>query len=98
MTTPEEITKDMDVDLSYEIDAVARVPRVKVLSLPSTQAVSLVMNCQMPPFDDVRVRRAMNLAINQQEILDALLNESMDVKVVHLKDYIDTTQPTSKTF
>ena len=36
-----------------ENDAMARVPGVKVLSLPSPQTVSLVMNCQMPPFDDV---------------------------------------------
>ena len=34
----------------------------------------LALRNDKPPFDDVRVRRAMNLAINQQEILDALLN------------------------
>jgi peptide/nickel transport system substrate-binding protein len=34
----------------------------------------LALRNDKPPFDDVRVRRAMNLAINQQEILDTLLN------------------------
>ena len=34
----------------------------------------LAIRNDKPPFDDVRVRRAMNLAINQQEILDTLLN------------------------
>ena len=34
----------------------------------------LALRNDKPPFDDVRVRRAMNLAINQHEILDTLLN------------------------
>ena len=36
--------------------------------------VYLALRNDRAPFDDVRVRRAMNLAINQQEILEALLN------------------------
>ena len=31
----------------------------------------LAMRVDQPPFDDIRVRRALNLAVNQQEILDA---------------------------
>ena len=39
----------------------------------------LALRNDKPPFDDVRVRRAMNLAINQQEILDTLLNGEGEV-------------------
>ena len=52
-----------------ENDAVARVPGVRVLSLPSTQAVSLVMHCQLPPFDDIRVRRAMSYAVPYEGVM-----------------------------
>ncbi len=52
-----------------ENDAMARVPGVKVLSLPSTQTVSLVMNCQMPPFDDVQVRHALSYAVPYEAIM-----------------------------
>ncbi len=52
-----------------ENDAVARVPGVKVLSLPSTQTVSLVMNCKMPPFDDVQVRHALSYAVPYEAIM-----------------------------
>lgn len=52
-----------------ENDALARVPGVSVLSLPSTQAVSLVMHCQMPPFDDVRVRRAMSYTMPYRAVM-----------------------------
>ena len=34
----------------------------------------LALRNDRKPFDDVRVRRAMNMAVNQQEILDALLD------------------------
>lgn len=39
----------------------------------------LALRNDQPPFDDVRVRRAMNLAVNQREILDALLNGEGEV-------------------
>jgi peptide/nickel transport system substrate-binding protein len=39
----------------------------------------LALRNDVAPFDDVRVRRAMNLAINQQEILDTLLNGEGEV-------------------
>ena len=52
-----------------ENDALARVPGVNVLSLPSTQTVNLIMHCQMPPFDDVRVRRAISYAVPYEAIM-----------------------------
>ena len=52
-----------------ENDALARVPGVRVLSLPSTQTVILIMNCQMPPFDDVRVRQAVSYAVPYEAVM-----------------------------
>ena len=52
-----------------ENDSLVRVPGVKVHSLPSTQTVSLVMNCQMPPFDDVQVRQALSYAVSYEAIM-----------------------------
>lgn len=45
----------------------------RVLSRPGLNSYYLGMNCSRPPFDDLRVRRAMNLAIDRQRILDTLL-------------------------
>lgn len=52
-----------------EIDAVARVPHLKVWSFPSTGAIELVMNNQVTPFDDVRVRRALAYAVPYEAIM-----------------------------
>ncbi len=55
--------------LPEELQFVALHPGL-VLHRPSTNNVTyLAMNCQRPPFDDVRVRRAINLAINKTPIV-----------------------------
>lgn len=40
----------------------------------ATNGTYIALRHDRKPFDDVRVRRAMNLAVNQREILDAVLN------------------------
>ena len=65
-----------------ELDTVARLSSADYLWLaerpdwqPYTEKVLFMntvgvrMNCQRPPFDDARVRRAMNYAINKQHIV-----------------------------
>jgi ABC-type transport system substrate-binding protein len=54
-----------------EFPYVMKSPALRALTLnKSTVTTSyLGMNCQMPPFDDVRVRRAFNYAINKDKLI-----------------------------
>lgn len=54
------------------IQAGTRV-RAGVIS-PSTRSVFIKLNTQRPPLDDVRVRQALNYAIDKQGIVDALFD------------------------
>lgn len=56
-------------------DLVATVPEgsgVQVLSAPSATHAQVTMATNTPPWDDVRVRQAMALAIDRQQIVDEL--------------------------
>ena len=46
--------------------------RDRVFGRPGLNCYYLGLNCSRPPFDDVRVRRAVNLAIDRQRILDTI--------------------------
>ena len=68
-----------EVDVSAippaEFPYVMKTPRLKTLTLKLVTLSTdyLGMNCQMPPFNDVRVRRAFNYAINKDKFV-AVLN------------------------
>ncbi len=49
--------------------------RGRVYSRPGLNCYYLGMNCRRPPFNDVRVRRAMNLAIDRKRILDTVFEK-----------------------
>jgi len=57
-----------------EFPYVLKTPALRALTLnKSTVTTSyLGMNCQMPPFDDVRVRQAFNYAVNKEKLIEVL--------------------------
>lgn len=50
-----------------------RDPTIDVVDYPVLFTNALVLNVHRPPFDDVRVRRAIDLAIDRPRIIDAAL-------------------------
>lgn len=46
---------------------------LQVIEQPGMHTWYLVLNCQQPPFNDVRVRQAVNYAINKKAIVDNIL-------------------------
>ena len=48
-------------------------PDLAVLDYPQIYPYGIVFNTRRPPFDDVRVRRAVALAVDRQEIVDGYL-------------------------
>lgn len=68
-----------EVDLINElpVHAMARVennPDTKVLKTLGTRSFFILLNTTKAPFDDVRVRKAANHAIDKQLIIDRILN------------------------
>ncbi len=52
---------------------VRRDPDLALLDYPTLLAYAVIFNTRQPPFDEERVRRAISLAINRQEIVDGYL-------------------------
>ncbi|MFI5244597.1 MAG: peptide ABC transporter substrate-binding protein [Gemmatimonadales bacterium] len=50
-----------------------RDPTIRVLDYPVLQTSGLLFNTHRPPFDDVRVRRAIDLSIDRERIVKAAL-------------------------
>src|SRR5262249_25070594 len=55
-----------------DIDAIKKDPNVTVLEQPGLNVGYLAFNTQKKPFDDVRVRKAINMAIDKKAIIDAV--------------------------
>ncbi|MDR7555756.1 MAG: ABC transporter substrate-binding protein [Armatimonadota bacterium] len=56
-----------------DVKGLRRNPRVTVVEAPSDRVISVLMNTQWGPFKDVRVRQAMNYAVNKKAILASVL-------------------------
>ncbi|WP_394755731.1 ABC transporter substrate-binding protein [Rhodoferax sp.] len=55
-----------------DMPAIRKDPNVVVLEQPGLNVGYLAYNTTKKPFDDVRVRKAINMAINKQAIVDAV--------------------------
>jgi hypothetical protein len=55
-----------------DLDAIRKDPKVKVLEQPGLNVGYLAYNVTKKPFDDVRVRKAINMAINKKAIIDGV--------------------------
>ena len=55
-----------------DLEAMQKDPNIKVLSQEGLNIGYLAFNTEKKPFDDVRVRQAMNLAVNKKSIIDAV--------------------------
>jgi peptide/nickel transport system substrate-binding protein len=54
------------------LDTLAQTPGIQVKTAPGTQPKWMEMNVNLAPFDDVRVRQAMNYAVDKDLIIDAI--------------------------
>ncbi|MGH6948482.1 MAG: ABC transporter substrate-binding protein [Kiloniellales bacterium] len=55
-----------------DIEAMKNDPDLKMLEQEGLNVGYLAYNTQQPPFDNVKVRRALNMAINKQAIIDVV--------------------------
>lgn len=62
-------------------------PNVQVLTAPGTQPIWLELNVNQPPFDDVRVRQALNHAIDKQLLVDTIYEGRAEVLSGPLSPY-----------
>ena len=68
-------TGDVDLVAAVSPEYVDQAPEgIEVVTIPGTRAFYLGMNVNIEPFDDVRVRQAMNYAVDVQSIIDNILN------------------------
>jgi peptide/nickel transport system substrate-binding protein len=56
----------------HEIPALEAAPNIDVLSVLGTRSYFLEMNVNKPPFNDVRVRQAMNYAVDIDTLIEVL--------------------------
>jgi len=64
---------DAVYDVPYsKVDEIKRIPHVNVLTVPSNALRFIAMNITRPPFDDIRVRKALTLAINREELVKGI--------------------------
>lgn len=60
---------DMCSVSSEHVNVARRNPNIELKSVPYLAIVYIGFNCQKPPFDDPRVRRACNHAVNKEDII-----------------------------
>ena len=72
------------------------VPQLQSSSWVSSFGTMLVMRTDQKPFDDIRVRRALNMAINKQEIVQAFYNGNAELFAYPMHpDFVGYYEPLS---
>jgi dipeptide transport system substrate-binding protein len=64
-----------------DLEAMAKDPAITMLQQEGLNVGYLAYNTQQKPFDDVRVRKALNMAINKQAIMDAVFQGAGKVAI-----------------
>ncbi|MBX6340974.1 MAG: ABC transporter substrate-binding protein, partial [Thermomicrobiaceae bacterium] len=64
-----QIIADLTTD---DIPALKDQPGVKLVQQPGLTVNGIAMSCDKPPFDNVKVRQALNYAVNKEEMVQAL--------------------------
>ncbi|MDM0115501.1 ABC transporter substrate-binding protein [Variovorax sp. J22R133] len=59
-----------------DLDAIRKDPNVTLMEQPGLNVGYLAYNTQKKPFDDVRVRKAINMAIDKKAIIDGVYQSS----------------------
>jgi peptide/nickel transport system substrate-binding protein len=70
------LSGDVDVMLlvqQADFERISSAPGVNALRVPSGRYVNVVMRQDQPPFDDVRVRKALSYAVDRQLLVDIVL-------------------------
>ncbi len=64
-----DIIQAVPLDL---VDTLAENPDIQVRTAPGTLPKWMEMNVNRPPFDDVRIRQALNYAVDKERIIDEI--------------------------
>ncbi|MEK7485713.1 MAG: ABC transporter substrate-binding protein, partial [Planctomycetota bacterium] len=62
----------MDFPDPEEIESLEKHPEIKLVKQEGLNVGYLAMNMEKPPFDNLKVRKAINLAINKKAIIDSI--------------------------
>ena len=78
---------DADLIVNIPTEEIARLkkdPRFTVESSPTARALFIAINVKKKPFDDVRVRQALNYAVNRDAIVKDLFQNNARVIPAHV--------------
>jgi peptide/nickel transport system substrate-binding protein len=99
MVVPEAATReslvlagDADVAVSpplADLSSLGSNDSVQVLTEPTARLIAIQMNVQDPAFSDVRVREALNLAVDKQAIIDTVMFGTADIADATVANAID---------
>jgi ABC-type transport system substrate-binding protein len=79
-----------------QIDRLAKSPNIEILAAPTARVVTLAVRMDRKPLDDVRVRHALNYAINKEELIKTILGGRAQIANSPLPPMCFGADPTMK--